>query len=198
MQNQEATRNVHIQAGEVLIKISYQDAVCTVESTVKHSFIERECSGLSDKQIAVAVLQLVIQSNGIFVAGNPNLKFTPIELNSDWKFTATFPVLLKPTLNCDQIVEELKNSLSEEDLESTETCKKRLLAIIESRINYPLPKEFLSSTDNPVQAISVWKESIAKGALADMSYPGVDKNLSINDRTDRAVDWVLRNTVITT
>ena len=66
---------------------------------------------------------------------------------------------------------------------------------MKSKITYSLPKEFLASSDNPVNTILIRRKSIARAALYDMVSPGFNENQSIKDRTAKAIDWVLGDSI---
>lgn len=164
-----------------------------VEVLVKVDLTLFEREQISEQDIAVRSLQGYLEHAGLFPIENPKLNLPPRNPNSDWSFTAQLVVLPKPKLNFEELVKELQESLHEEDLTSLEDCKRRLIEIVQSKVDCKLPANYLASTESPIQSIEVWRETIARAALADL----VNENKPRADRAEKAIELILKNSVET-
>lgn len=168
---------------------------CTIEVSVAITMLERECHDLTDTQIATAALQLIVDQQGIFPSEAPKFRFTERRPFADWSFTAELKVLEKPVLRAETLVEELKAALHEEDLESLELVRKRLISLVQSKVQCRFPESYLKSLETPVGALEVWTETIALAALADLIVPGSSRSLDRAERQKRAIDWIVDSAV---
>jgi len=159
--------------------------------------LERECRDLTDSRIAIAALQLIVDQQGIFPSEAPKFRFTERRPHSDWAFRVDLKVLEKPVLRAETLVGELKAALHEEDLESLDLVRKRLLSLVQSKVQCRFPESYLKSLETPVGALEVWTETIALAALADLIVPGSSLSLSREERQRRAIEWIVENTVET-
>ncbi len=160
-----------------------------ISITINLTLIERE--DIPEKQLALFALQSFLDFAGLFPAEAPKFDLPPRQPLSDWSFTVRCPVLKKPVLVISELVSELQNSLHEEDLTSMSDCRRRLLELVQSKVETKLPQSYLDSTDSPIQSIEVWRTTLANAALADL----INENIPRAERTEKAIELILKNAV---
>jgi len=169
---------------------AYEGSNLSIEITVMEEFFNNNDLSLSDEDIAANILKYVIQRDGIFIAGDIKVILTPRnQKNEKLIFNVTFPFLEKPKLDLNSIIEELRNSIShdDEDLDDYET---RLIAIVETKIKYPLPHQYLSSKKDPIEAISIWKSAIVMSAIADIELPIATRENAREEKARKVIEWI--------
>lgn len=188
-------KRLFIHPGELAARVEYNEDHCTINFRADVTLLEREFGGASDQQIAAACLQATINERAIFPCENPRFSLPPRGAFVDWEFSVRFRALIPPFLEGEVVAEDFVRSLHEDDLVSVERCKERLILRIQSQIRPTLPESYLKSMATPVDAIEVWSRELALAALGDMRYPGADPNRPRNERVERAIAWVLDNSV---
>jgi hypothetical protein len=173
--------------GEVSTEIALEttpNTVVKISCILKESFLHREHNQLSDLQIAASILQIICDKENFFISGNPHINMKKrLESKGDLSFNANIPVLLPPKLQYDDFVNEIQNWLDDEDFESKEAWTQRVFDLVESKINYPLPEEYIQNTNDKLKAISDWRRSIALAAIG--SIP-TEENITSNTLKERA------------
>lgn len=178
-----------ILPGEVQGSYRINDDEATITIAINLTLFERE--QIPEKQLAVFALQTFLDYAGIFPSEAPQFDLPPRAPLSDWVFDVRCKILKKPTLNIEEVVTELQNSLHEEDLTSMDDCRRRLLELVQSKVDTKLPKNYLDSTDSPIQSIEIWRTTLANAALADL----IHENIPRAERAEKAIALILKSAV---
>lgn len=188
-------KTLKLLPNELIARIDSSGDRCTVAAELDITLLERECAEMTENEIAVRCLQAIVSDRGLFPCESPKLRFEKRAPLSPWRFSAEFKMIPKPALDPIQLIEDLKVSLHEEDLQTIELCRERLITRVQSLLRHTLPESYLKSMPTPVEAIDVWSREVALAALADLQYSGVDINQPRAVRLERAIKWVLERTV---